>query len=255
MNLVLIAIACGVIALLYGILTSQQVLRASPGNQRMIEVAGAIQEGARAYLRRQYTTIAIVGVIVAVVIFVFLGGLSSVAYLRRQYATIGIVGVIVAALVWIFLDSMGTPLSAVSFLIGALLSGAAGFIGMNISVRANVRTAEAARTSLQSGLTVAFRAGAVTGLLVAGLALLAIAGLFWYLTGPGGYQANDRIVVTALTALAFGASLISIFARLGGGIFTKAADVGADLVGKVEAGIPEDDPRNPAARRRSPARR
>ncbi|MDP9422124.1 MAG: sodium-translocating pyrophosphatase [Pseudomonadota bacterium] len=215
MNPVLIAIACGVIALLYGILTSQQVLRASPGNQRMIEVAEAIQEGASAYLRRQYTTISIVGVIVA-------------------------------ALVWVFLDSMGTPLSAVSFLIGALLSGAAGFIGMNISVRANVRTAEAARTSLQSGLTVAFRAGAVTGLLVAGLALLAIAGLFAYLTGPGGYQANDRIVVTALTALAFGASLISIFARLGGGIFTKAADVGADLVGKVEAGIPEDDPRNPA---------
>ncbi|MBX9662267.1 sodium-translocating pyrophosphatase [Novosphingobium sp.] len=213
MSLTVTAIALGLLAIVYGFITSRQVLGADAGNAKMQEIAAAIQEGAQAYLRRQYTTIAIVGVVVAVIVAAALG-----------------------------------TISAVGFVIGAVLSGVAGFIGMNISVRANVRTAAAAQKGLQQGLTLAFNAGAITGMLVAGLALLAIAVFFWYLTGPAGYTVNgtDRTVVQALTALAFGASLISIFARLGGGIFTKAADVGADLVGKVEAGIPEDDPRNPA---------
>ena len=210
MTVLLATIACGLLAVVYGVVTTRSVLAASAGNARMQEIAGHIQVAAGAYLNRQYTTIAMVGVVVTVLLGIFLG-------------------------VW----------PAIGFVIGAVLSGAAGYIGMLISVRANVRTAEAAREGLSHGLRIAFQAGAVTGMLVAGLALLAVAGYYAFLLGQG-YDPTSRTVIDALVALGFGGSLISIFARLGGGIFTKGADVGADLVGKVEAGIPEDDPRNPA---------
>ncbi|MDP1618368.1 sodium-translocating pyrophosphatase [Phenylobacterium sp.] len=212
MSLVLtLVIVAGLLAVLYGIVQSAFLMRASPGNERMQEIAAAIQEGAQAYLRRQYTTIAMVGVVILIAVWLLLG-----------------------------LEP------AIGFVIGAVLSGGAGFAGMLISVRANVRTAQAASESLEKGLSLAFRSGAVTGMLVAGFALVGVAGYFFVLTGPLGHELTSRTVVDSLVALGFGASLISIFARLGGGIFTKGADVGGDMVGKVEAGIPEDDPRNAA---------
>jgi K(+)-stimulated pyrophosphate-energized sodium pump len=206
-----LVIAAGGLGVLYGAVQTAALMKASTGTDRMREIAAAIQEGASAYLRRQYTTIGIVGVVILIAAWLLIG-----------------------------------PWAAIGFLIGAVLSGAAGFAGMLISVRANVRTAQAASESLAKGLDLAFRSGAITGMFVAGGALLGVAGYFAFLTLGAGFEPTSREVIDGLVALGFGASLISIFARLGGGIFTKGADVGGDMVGKVEAGIPEDDPRNAA---------